>query len=111
MSTAAQPAPQARAKFVPPFLAKLGLQPGEWMYASKLTLRALTRPSWPLKVRIWAFLTAQSFGYESDLAVYMRKAQRMKTPPELDRIADLVLNYRPKPKSKAAKKRAKKAAR
>lgn len=32
-------------------------------------------------------------------------------PPELDRIADVVLNYRPKPKSKAARKRAKKAAR
>jgi hypothetical protein len=33
------------------------------------------------------------------------------TPPELDKIADAVLAYRPKPKSKAAKKRAKKAAR
>lgn len=30
-------------------------------------------------------------------------------PPELDRIADAVLNYRPKPKSKAAKKRARRA--
>lgn len=28
------------------------------------------------------------------------------TPPELDRISDRVLAYRPKPKSKAAKKRA-----
>lgn len=34
----------------------------------------------------------------------------MKAPEELDRIADVVLNYRPKPKSKAARKRAKKAA-
>jgi len=34
----------------------------------------------------------------------------MKTPPELDKIADIVLNYHPKPKMKAAKKRAKKAA-
>jgi hypothetical protein len=32
----------------------------------------------------------------------------MKTPPELDRIADVVLNYRPKPKSKAAKRRERK---
>lgn len=31
----------------------------------------------------------------------------MKTPPELDRITEKVLTYRPKPKSKAAKKRAK----
>ena len=29
----------------------------------------------------------------------------MKTPPELDRIADTVLSYRPKPKTKAAKRR------
>lgn len=32
-------------------------------------------------------------------------------PPVLDRIADVVLAYRPKPKSKAAKKRKRKAAR
>jgi len=34
----------------------------------------------------------------------------MKPPEELDKIADIVLRYRPKPKSKAARKRAKKAA-
>ena len=34
----------------------------------------------------------------------------MKAPEELDRIADVVLNYRPKPKSKSAKKRARKTA-
>ena len=34
----------------------------------------------------------------------------MKAPIELDQIADLVLNYRPKPKSKASRKRAKKSA-
>jgi hypothetical protein len=33
----------------------------------------------------------------------------MKTPPELDKMVDVVLAYRPKPKSKAAKKRARKA--
>jgi transposase-like protein len=40
------------------------------------------------------------------------EADRMSkpTPPELDKIADMVLAYRPKPKSKAARKRAKKAA-
>jgi hypothetical protein len=31
----------------------------------------------------------------------------MKTPAELDRIADRVLNYKPAPKSKAGKRRAK----
>jgi len=30
----------------------------------------------------------------------------MKTPPELDRIADAVLKYKPVPKSKAGKRRA-----
>ena len=29
----------------------------------------------------------------------------MKTPPELDRIVDVVLAYRPKPKTKATRKR------
>ncbi len=33
----------------------------------------------------------------------------MKTPPELDKMSDAVLAYRPKPKSKAAKKRRRKA--
>jgi len=32
----------------------------------------------------------------------------MKTPKELDTITDKVLAYRPKPKSKAAKRRARK---
>jgi hypothetical protein len=34
----------------------------------------------------------------------------MKSPEELNKIADVVLNYRPKPKSKSGKKRARKAA-
>ena len=34
----------------------------------------------------------------------------MKPAKELEQIADMVLNYHPKPKMKAAKKRAKKAA-
>lgn len=34
----------------------------------------------------------------------------MKPPKELDKIADVVLAYRPKPKSKAAKKRKRRAA-
>lgn len=33
-----------------------------------------------------------------------------KTPEALDKITDIVLAYRPKPKSKAAKKRKRKAA-
>lgn len=32
-----------------------------------------------------------------------------KTLPELDAIADVVLNYKPKPKTKAQRKRARKA--
>lgn len=33
-----------------------------------------------------------------------------KTPPELDRIADVILNYRPKSKAKKAKRRKKRKA-
>lgn len=29
----------------------------------------------------------------------------MKTPPELDAMTDVILRYRPKPKTKAAKRR------
>ena len=34
----------------------------------------------------------------------------MKPPEELNKIVDVVLKYRPKPKSKSGKKRARKAA-
>lgn len=34
-----------------------------------------------------------------------------KTPPELDRITDAVLAYKPKPKTKAAKRRNRKKVR
>ena len=44
-------------------------------------------------------------------ATHLQKAHRMKNVPEvLDKMADAVLAYRPTPKSKAAKKRAKKTA-
>lgn len=36
---------------------------------------------------------------------------KRKIPEELERITDVVLAYKPKPKSKAAKKRARKAKR
>lgn len=65
----------AKEPFVPAFFARLGVKPGEWMYTSKLTIKALMRPSWPLKVRIWACLMIQSFGYEADLAVVMKKGK------------------------------------
>lgn len=35
----------------------------------------------------------------------LREADGMKTPLELDRITDVVLAYKPKPKTKAAKRR------
>lgn len=49
---------------------------------------------------------------DGDGGAHISEADRMSnpTPPELDKIADMVLAYRPKPKSKAARKRAKKAA-
>jgi hypothetical protein len=72
--------------FVPPFLAKLGLKPGEWMYHSKPTVRNLMCPSRPLKVRIFGCLMLQSFGYETDLAVVMSKAEHPGSPPKTEPI-------------------------
>jgi transposase-like protein len=45
-----------------------------------------------------------------DSRIVTEESVMKTTPPELDKIADVVLNYRPKPKSKSAKKRARKAA-
>lgn len=39
----------------------------------------------------------------------VRKTPTPKPPPELDSIADAVLAYRPKPKSKGAKRRTRRA--
>ena len=36
---------------------------------------------------------------------FLQGGDRVKNPPELDRITDMVLAYRPKPKTKAAKRR------
>jgi len=49
----------------------------------------------------------------SQVCNFLRKVDGMKRkiPAELDRIADVVLAYRPKPKTKAAKKRTRKAKR
>jgi hypothetical protein len=44
-------------------------------------------------------------------ADHVPEAHSMKPPEELGKIADMVLNYHPKLKAKAAKKRKKKAAR
>ena len=84
MAAAPVPAKSTRPKFVPPFLAKLGIAPGEWSYTSKFTVRLMARPGWPLKVRIWACLMIQSFGYEGDLAVIMRKADRPGGLPKVE---------------------------
>jgi hypothetical protein len=43
-------------------------------------------------------------------AVRSKGVSMKSVPPELDKITDVVLAYRPKPKSKAAKKRRRKAA-
>jgi transposase-like protein len=47
----------------------------------------------------------------SGQAADLRKVDRMKTPRELDVFVDAVLSYKPKPKTKAAKKRIRKAKR
>lgn len=64
---------QGSKPYVPPFLAKAGLKPGEWMQISKLTVGVLCRPNMELKVRILGALMLQAFGYEEELAVVMAK--------------------------------------
>jgi hypothetical protein len=44
------------------------------------------RPTWPLKVRIWACLMLQAFGYGRDLAVVMQKATRPEGQPKINPI-------------------------
>jgi hypothetical protein len=63
--------------FIPPFLAKLGIKSGEWTYHSKLSIKALMRPNFPLKVRIWACLSIQTFGYEGDVGVIMKRQKEV----------------------------------
>ena len=70
----------SKPPFIPEFLAKLGIKPGEWMFTSKLTVKAFMRPNWPLKARIWACLMLQSFGFEGDLAVAMVKGRDGDSP-------------------------------
>lgn len=52
--------------------------------------------------------TAISIGTIAD-AIHLRRKMTMKVPAELDQMADAVLRYRPKPKSKAAQRRRRKA--
>jgi hypothetical protein len=77
--------------FVPPFLEKLGVAPGEWMYTSKASLRALMRPYWPLKVRVWACIMLQSFGYEADLAVAMSRGDFEGAKPKIHPLTPAII--------------------
>jgi len=65
---------RSQKDYVPDFLLKLGIAPGidGWFRGSKPTIRALMRPSWALKVRIWACLIVHSFGYDADLAIFAK---------------------------------------
>ena len=66
---------QSKVPYVPPFLAKAGLKPGEWMQTSKFTAAVLMRPNFPLKVRIIGCLMVQAHGYESELALVMSRGE------------------------------------
>jgi hypothetical protein len=59
-----------------------------------------------IKVMIW-HKDGVDDGCQQWEALQIERARKrsMKTPPELDRIADKVLAYHPKPKTKAAKRR------
>lgn len=52
-----------------------------------------------LRHKDWCYVPSRNFRSR------LKREDKMKTPPGLDRIADKVLSYRPKPKTKAAKRR------
>ena len=91
--------------------------PEVWREESSHTERNLTLGNYILDYRQGAESRAGAAGFLHPRcgrqAAHIREVDGMKKkiPAELDRIADVVLAYRPKPKSKAAKKRTRKAKR
>jgi hypothetical protein len=81
--TAGKPVPDQSLQRVPAYLAAQGIKESEWQYISKLGLKVLMRPGWPLKVRIWACLMVQSHGYKSGLAVMQVKGDAKGDRPKL----------------------------
>ena len=63
----------SKPPFIPEFLARLGIKPGEWMNTSIPTVRVLVRPNQPRQIRIFGCLLLQAFGYNTDLAVAQSK--------------------------------------
>jgi hypothetical protein len=61
---------------MPPYIRRLGFAPGEWSAIPKLPIRALMRPTWPLRVRVWGALVVHTFGFEGELAVFQRESKR-----------------------------------
>ena len=79
-STPPEHVPGAKAPYVPPFLAKAGIQAGEWMHTSKFTVRSFMRPDYTLDVRILGCLMNQCHGYSGDLGVLMKRGKLNSDP-------------------------------
>lgn len=60
---------------VPDWMAKLGVQKGEWLYLTKAHLRSQMRPDRPLKVQVWACGMLHTTGYRGELATTKRDDQ------------------------------------
>lgn len=94
----------------------------KWVYAMYLLITArkgiscmqLAKEIGVTKKSAWFMLHRLREACDPRQAAHLQKTHRRggcvmskpPVPPELDRVADVVLAYRPKPKSKAAKKRA-----
>ncbi|TAJ98761.1 hypothetical protein EPO44_11060, partial [bacterium] len=63
--------------WVPLWMAKLGVKPGNVVCLTKTQLRILQRPDKPLNVQVWATGMLHSPGYQGEIATTMRSGKRM----------------------------------
>ncbi len=90
----------------------------KWVYAMYLLVTArkgisslqLAKEIGVTQKTAWFILGRLREACGNDPDMDLPEAHSMKPPEELNKIVDVVLKYRPKPKSKSGKKRARKAA-
>lgn len=66
---------------VPAWMAREGIQPGQWLSLTKPQLRAMIRPDRPLKVQVYACLLLNSAGYQGAIAYTMSNGKRRPLSP------------------------------
>lgn len=67
---------------VPKWLWNNGIGKGDWQHAVKSQYRSLMRPSFPLKVRVWAYGMLHTNAYQSEQAVTLDNGKRRPIKPQ-----------------------------